>query len=186
MQVGQSAGTERYPLLAITGRFQPFHCDHLHLVRHGLGHAERVVIGITNPDARSLSAIPESPHRHLNGANPFSYLERLRMIQAALNAAGVSRERYDVVPFPLDAPGVWASYVPVSATQLVRVYSDWEREKTRRLRAGGYAVWVLEGDPRIRVSGSDIRAAMAAGGCWSQWVPAGAREYLLERRAGVT
>lgn len=181
MQASERAGAERYSLLAITGRFQPFHCDHLHLVRHGLGRAKRVVIGITNPDSRSLAPLPESPHRHLEGANPFSYLERLQMIQAALDVAGVSRERYDVVPFPLDLPAVWAAYVPFSATQLVRVYSDWEREKTRRLRAGGYAVWVLEGDPASRISGSDIRAAMASGRSWSQWVPPGARDYVRAR-----
>ena len=180
MQAGRPAGAGRTPLLAITGRFQPFHRDHLELVQHGLETAERVVIGITNPDARSLRAIPASPHRHLDDANPFSYLERLRMIHAALDAVGVDRLRYDIVPFPLDTPAVWETYVPRAATQLVRVYSAWEREKARRLREGGYPVRVLEGDGAARVSGTAIRAALFANTSWSQWVPDGARECLQQ------
>ena len=164
--------------VAITGRFQPFHRDHLDLVRHGLSLAPRVVVGITNPDARSWQAVAASGHRHLATSNPFSYLERLRMITAALACAGIPANRYDIVPFPLDCPGVWTSYIPRDVAHLVRVFSEWEAEKTRRLEAGGYPVKVLFGDPATRISASEIRAAMAAGHPWDHWVPPGAREQL--------
>ena len=168
--------------MAFTGRFQPFHKDHLDLVGYGLRHGERLVIGITNPDPRSLAAVAASAHRHLASANPFSYLERQRMIHAALDTAGVPRQRYDIVPFPLDAPAAWFAYIPSTAVQLVRVYSDWEREKVRQLAAGGYRLRVLPGDPAIRISGSTIRAALASSGSWRHWVPDGARECPLELR----
>lgn len=164
----------RADIIAITGRFQPFHLDHLDLVLRGLADAEHVIIGITNPDSRSLQAAASSPHRHRPSANPFTYLERLRIIRAALEAASVPLDRFDVVPFPLDQPSVWADYIPQDALQLVRVYSEWEREKAGRLQAGGYEVKMLEGDVGRKISASDIRAAMAAAGQWRHRVPDGA------------
>lgn len=174
-----AAAPTALPDIAVTGRFQPFHDDHLELVRHALARARRVFIAITNPDRRSLQAVAQSRHRHLDSANPFSWLERLQVIDAALTTAGVARERFFIVPFPLEAPDTWTSYVPLGTIQLVRVYSDWEREKVRRLETGGYQVIALEGDPARRLSATDLRAAMATGdGAWQARVPPGARECL--------
>lgn len=164
--------------IAITGRFQPFHLDHLELVMYGLSKGKHVFIGITNPDIGSLKAIPSSAHRHRPGANPFTYLERLRIISAALKTADVSDGLYEIVPFPLDDPRVWADYIPQSALQLVRTYSNWERDKSARLQAGGYEVEVLQGDPGRKISASDVRAAMAAGQPWQHWLPQGAAATL--------
>ncbi len=183
-QAPQGSADDAYELLAVTGRFQPFHLDHLELVTYGLGVARRLVIGITNPDARSLAPIATSPHRHRASANPLSYLERLRLVVAALDSEQVPRARYDVVPFPLEDPAVWSAYVPRTATQMVRVFSDWERDKAERLRAGGYRVLVLDGERRTRISASAIRAAMATGEAWQHWVPAGARELLSAIQSG--
>ncbi len=169
----------RPPSIAITGRFQPFHRDHLDLVVHGLKLADRVIIGITNPDRRSLKAVPSSAHRHQAGANPFTYLERQRIIRAALNGAAVDLGRYEIVPFPLDAPNVWPDYISLSTPQLVRVFSDWERDKVTTLRNGGYEVVVLDGDPADRISASNVRAAMAAGQPWQHWLPRGSAEALI-------
>lgn len=168
----------RYDRIAVTGRFQPFHSDHLGLLLHALSIAERTLVCITNPDARSLQPLAASKHRHLAASNPFSYFERMRMITAALEAAGLAAERYDIVPFPLDASSVWPAYVPRGTPQLVRVYSEWEREKTRRLEAANYPVLMLEGNRQSRISASEIRAAMAAGEPWAHWVPQGTRDML--------
>lgn len=165
-------------LVAVTGRFQPFHNDHLGLVLHALSIAKRILMAITNPDPRSLQAVESSQHRHLPSANPFSFFERTRMIAAALQATGTSSERYDIVPFPLDEPSVWPSYVPPATPQLVRVYTGWESDKAKRLEAAGYPVILLDGNPKTRISGSTIREAMAKGASWAQWVPKGAREIL--------
>lgn len=164
--------------IAITGRFQPFHRDHLDLVMHGLKLADQVIIGITNPDRRSLKAVPSSSHRHRSSANPFTYLERQRIIHAALKGAAISPARYEVVPFPLDDPNVWRDYIPASTRQLVRVFSDWERDKAAALRDGGYEVVVLDGDPGHRISSSSVRAAMASGLPWQHWLPRGCAETL--------
>lgn len=165
--------------IAVTGRFQPFHVDHLALVVHALTLAEQVLICITNPDIRSLQPAPESEHRHLPGANPFTWFERLRFIEAALDHHGVAHRRYVITPFPLDAPLTWPAYVPAHTPQLVRVFSDWEREKTRRFAAADYPVIELQGDPAKRISASNIRAAMARGADdWRHDVPAGTLSVL--------
>lgn len=169
----------KYPTLAVTGRFQPFHRDHAWLVDHALSLSDCLLIGITNPDVRSLVAFATSEHRHLPHANPFSYLERQQMIRAALAAAGIPSGRYEIVPFPLDSPAACSAYVPIGTPQLVRVFSEWEQTKVERLETAGYPVVVLQGDASRRVSGSRVRAALSSGEPWERWVPDAVARYIL-------
>ena len=71
-----------------------------------------VVVGITNPDARSRVVDPHSAHRHRKDANPFSYFERHLMIARSLTGAGLIPSQFAVVPFPLEAPALWFGYIP--------------------------------------------------------------------------
>ncbi|MEM7281820.1 MAG: cytidyltransferase [Pseudomonadota bacterium] len=169
-----------FATIAVTGRFQPFHIDHLDLVVHGLTLAERVIIGITNPDPRSFVALPENDHRHLTGANPFTYYERHEIVCASFEAADISNDKYTIVPFPIDVPEVWTSYIPQSVPQLVRCYSVWEEEKVRRFRDAGYETVVIHGNPSTKISGTDIRVAMEAGESWQQWICPGGLKVLRE------
>ena len=168
-------GTE---LVGYTGRFQPFHKDHLEMVHVALKLAKRVVIGVTNPDSAILHPHAASAHRHLPDANPFTYDERAAMIVAALAAGGVSPGRFQIKPFPLESYADWPLLLPPGTPQLVRVFSDWEREKVRRFDDAGYPVIVLEGNPLTRISGTEIRRRLTNGELWEQWVPAGARELV--------
>lgn len=179
---GEGTAPRPFRLLAVTGRFQPFHVQHLELVRLALDRSDQVLIGVTNPDPHDRRAHPASAHRHLESANPYTYAERDRAIAAALQADGVPRSRFRILPFPLDDPDRWPALVPPGTPQLVRVYSAWEREKVRRFDAAGYPAIVLEGDPANRVSGTEIRCRIAAGESWSEWVPPGAREEVARCR----
>ncbi|MEO1575526.1 MAG: adenylyltransferase/cytidyltransferase family protein [Pseudomonadota bacterium] len=165
-------------IAAVTGRFQPFHNDHLELVSHAMARADAVIIGITNPDERSRIADVASAHRHTEAANPFSYFDRQRIVRAALLGAGFAPGSFTIVPFPLDQPGVWADYIPAQAVQFVRVFSPWERRKAELLESGGYAVEVLEGDPATRIHATEIRRAIGEGRPWAHWLPEGAIEVL--------
>lgn len=164
--------------IAVTGRFQPFHLDHLDLVLQAIESSDSVIVGITNPDLRSLVGDSASPHRHRPDANPFTYFERCQIIEQALLAAGLSASQFTIVPFPLDTPSVWHSYIPISYRQLVRTFETWEHRKVELLEAGGYEVKAITGDRNTRISASDIRAAMATGGDWQRWVPEGAAAVL--------
>jgi len=165
--------------MVVTGRFQPFHNDHLTLVLLALDRADRVVMAITNPDRRSQLEQDSSAHRHLDSANPFTYVERLRAVTAALLAAGVLPDRFDVVPFPLDAPCAWSSYADEGAVQVVRIFTAWEADKADALERHGYRVLRLAGSLSDRISASDIRRLMTEGRPWEHLVPDGAREALL-------
>lgn len=157
-------------LACVTGRFQPVHVQHVELFEIALRAADHLVIAVTNPDHTARHEESTSNHRHTDGANPFGYFERLRLLEAALDGTGLSG-RASVVPFDLTRPQVWPEYVPLRARQFVRVYDAWEREKADRLAAAGYEVTVLDGDPETRVSASDIRRALASGDAWVDRVP---------------
>lgn len=171
--------------MCFTGRFQPFHAGHLEMVQTALRLARRVLIGVTNPDPTNTRAHAASAHRHRADANPLGYEERAAMITAALARDGIPAERFQITPFPLDTPTEWSSLLPPATPQLVRVFSDWEREKVRRFTDAGYPVIVLEGDPTSRISGSDIRRHIACGDAWEHWVPPGARELVAHLRGAV-
>ncbi|MBW0106069.1 adenylyltransferase/cytidyltransferase family protein [Pseudonocardia sp. KRD291] len=154
----------------VTGRFQPVHGQHLELVELALQRCAHVLVAVTNPDTGARHTEPTSAHRHTGAANPFTYVERVWLLDAALRGAGLA-EATTVVPFDLTRPQVWAEYVPLRARQFVRVYSDWEREKADRLGAGGYPLTVLDGDPAAKVDATDIRAALTSGAGWEDLVP---------------
>lgn len=155
----------------VTGRFQPVHEQHLELIGMALSRADQAVVAITNPDAGARRAEATSAHRHTSEANPFSYFERLTLLRAAVRAEGWA-DRVMIVPFDLTRPSCWAEYVPLEALQVVRVFGDWEKEKVRQLRDGGYPVWEVRGDPAAKLHAADIRTAMAGEDDWTAFVPA--------------
>ena len=65
----------------IHGRFQPFHNGHLEYLRGAAARSDEVFVGITNPDPRASSQRPSDPLRHLPESNPFTYVERLLMVE---------------------------------------------------------------------------------------------------------
>lgn len=169
----------------VTGRFQPVHAQHLELFEIALAQCRRLAVAVTNPDPGARHSEPTSAHRHTAAANPFTYFERASLLEAAVRDRGWAA-RVTIVPFDLTRPAVWCQYVPLAAHQFVRSFSDWEREKARRLRAAGYVVTVLAGDPSDRLSARDIRAEMAAGdGRWQALVPAATVDVLSELLARV-
>lgn len=167
-------------LIAVTGRFQPLHNDHLELLQIALGLAAQVLIGITNATPIEYRSHPSNPHRHLLSANPYTFEQREALIRAALHSAGVAAARFSIVPFPLEEPQRWPLIVAPGTPQLVRVFSAWEREKARRFAAAGYPPHVLQGDPTRQMSATAVRAAMRCGAPWEHWVPPGARELLQQ------
>ena len=162
----------------VHGRFQPFHDGHLEYVLRARQRCERLVIGITIADSAAIRKEDASPHRHEPASNPFTYFERLQMIQATLLGEGLSPLTFVIVPFPIQEPGLISHYVPEGTTHLVRVYSRWEEEKTRRLRDEGFPVEVLDPGEAKKVSGSEVRRLMREGLPWEHLVPRGAAEVV--------
>lgn len=164
----------------VTGRFQPLHRQHLDLLAIALDACAHVIVAVTNPDTGARQEEPTSTHRHTAAANPFTYYERVRLIEAAVRQNGYA-DRITIVPFDLTQPAFWAQYVPLSANQFVRAYGDWERQKAQRFERAGYAVTLLRGDPVDRVSAGEVRARLMAGEShWQALVPAATIPMLEE------
>jgi cytidyltransferase-like protein len=152
----------------IHGRFQPFHNGHLEYLRGAAARSERVFVGITNPDPWRIKEEPTDPLRHLPESNPYTYTERLLMVQSVAADEGIP---VHVIPFPVNEPELWPAYVPEGITQYLRLFSEWGGAKLERLREAGYEVVVLDEGVEKGVSGADVRDAMRAGADWESLVP---------------
>ena len=152
----------------IHGRFQPFHNGHLEYLRGAAARSERVFVGITNPDPWRIREEPTDPLRHLPESNPYTYTERLLMVESVAADEGID---VHVIPFPVNEPELWPAYVPGGITQYLRLFSEWGGTKLERLRAAGYEVVVLDEGAEKGISGVDVRAAIRAGEDWELHVP---------------
>jgi cytidyltransferase-like protein len=164
----------------IHGRFQPFHNGHLEYLRGAAERCDEVFVGITNPDPRRVKEEASDPLRHLPESNPFSYVERLLMVEAAAEDEGI---RAHVIPFPVNEPELWDAYVPAGVTQYLRLFSEWGGTKLDRMRDAGYEIVVLDEGAVKEISGADVRAALRSGGDWEALVPPGVARVIrsLER-----
>jgi cytidyltransferase-like protein len=162
----------------IHGRFQPFHNGHLEYLAGAAERSDEVFVGITNPDPRRIKPEASDPLRHLPGSNPWSYVERLLMIEAAASDLGLDPAGVHVIPFPVNEPELWPAYVPEGVTQYLRLFSEWGGTKLDRMREAGYQVVVLDEGVEKGVSGADVREALRNGGDWEQMVPPGVARLI--------
>jgi cytidyltransferase-like protein len=152
----------------IHGRFQPFHNGHLEYLRGAAARSDEVFVGITNPDPQRVKEEASDPNRHLPESNPFTYVERLLMVEAVAEDEGI---RAHVIPFPVNEPQLWPAYVPAGVTQYLRLFSEWGGTKLDRMREAGYDVVVLDEGAEKEISGADVRAALRSGSGWESLVP---------------
>jgi nicotinamide-nucleotide adenylyltransferase len=167
----------------VHGRFQPFHNGHLEFLRGAAARVDEVWVGITNPDPERIKPEPSDPLRHLPESNPYSYWERMLMIEATAADEGIVVR---VIPFPVNEPELWAAYVPPDVTQFIRLFSEWGGTKLERLREAGFEVVVLDEGAEKQLSGVQVRDALRSGGDWESLVPEGvARVIRVLERATV-
>jgi cytidyltransferase-like protein len=159
----------------IHGRFQPFHNGHLEYLRGAAARSDEVFVGITNPDPERVREEASDSLRHLPESNPFSYVERLLMVEAV---AEDERIRAHVIPFPVNEPELWHAYVPDGVTQYLRLFSEWGGTKLDRMRDAGYDIVVLDEGANKEISGADVRAALRSGGDWEALVPRGVARVI--------
>jgi cytidyltransferase-like protein len=166
----------------IHGRFQPFHNGHLEYLRGAAERSEVVFVGITNPDPWRVREEPSDPVRHLPESNPFTYTERLLMIDAVARDEGIP---VHVIPFPVNEPELWPAYVPEGVTQYLRLFSEWGGTKLERMRAAGYDVVILDEGVEKEISGIDVREALRDGGDWEALVPPGVARVIHSLQRAV-
>lgn len=148
-----------------TGRFQPFHNQHLEVLA-ALSHKfDRIIIGVTNPDLSNLQAHSASQHRHTDGANPFSFESRVKIIENSLGELSqLSHVEIKVFPFDLTNPESWN--VPAETVFAIRIFSPWEASKVELFTDQGFETIQLSA-PANKLSASDIRQSLGSGG--AEW-----------------
>jgi nicotinamide mononucleotide adenylyltransferase len=104
--------SDREPLVAVFGKSQPLHNEHLLYILGAFRVGEHVTIGITDPDPVITRHRDADPGSALEESNPSTYHERCQMIKNSLADVGVEPDRYDIVPFPVNLPWLWQYYIP--------------------------------------------------------------------------
>lgn len=166
----------------IHGRFQMLHHGHMEYLLEGKKRCEYLLVGITNPDAGKTAYRDANPHRSQAAENPLTYYERFQMIKGALLEAGVPREGFDIIPFPINVPEQILQYAPREATYYMTLYDAWSAEKKRVLEDLGCRVsvmWERTNEEKF-TSGSEVRSLIAAGKEWKSLVPDFVYRYVLE------
>ena len=164
---------------AVCGRFQIFHNDHLQYVLAAKARCERLIVGITSPDKSVNPLEAVDPHRALDEANPCTYYERMKMVEAALLEAGLDRADFDIVPFPIGKPELMRFYIPVGTHLFVTILDEWGHCKTDRLKDYGYDVEVLWERHDKAISSSMIRGLITENGEWRRYVPGATYEFIF-------
>lgn len=162
------------PLVGVIhGRFQVLHNDHLRYLLAGKVRCKHLVVGITNPDPTLTREDSADPKRTRLISNPLTYFERYTMVGAALVEAGVSREDFSVVPFPISVPDLYRYYVPTDAIFYMTVCDEWGERKLALLQSQGLNVNVMwRRTPETKgLAGSGIRNRMIDGRPWEHLVP---------------
>ena len=171
------------PIGVVHGRFQLLHNGHLDLIVPTFENCEKVIIGICNPEPDLSAFDAANPHRSLSENNPFTFWERFEMIENALLELHFPRERFEIVPFPINFPEKIHNYVPEGATHFIDIYDEWGLKKKEDLIKAGFIVVVrktLTLETRSK-PGSEIRAMIKNNDeRWREYVPNAVQKLLQE------
>lgn len=164
----------------IHGRFQLFHNDHLNYALLAKEQCKKLIVGITSPENAALIREEIDPHRSEAASNPFTYFERYEMVKLALLEAGIKREDFEIVPYPIERPEILYNYVPLSATSFFTIYDDWGYEKLHRLGELGYGTHVLFDKREKAMCSTEIRQKIFNEDEWKDMVPNAVYEYIVK------
>jgi nicotinamide mononucleotide adenylyltransferase len=164
---------------SVHGRFQPFHNEHLEYVLAAKKECEFLWIGITKFDIAPIEGNPLARDRERPENNPFTFFERMSMIMESLVDAGVKKDAFGFVPFPIETFHKLPDFMPLNIPCFTTICEAWNREKIRVLSTLGYEVVVLWEKESKTISGAEVRAGIIAGDDrWEAMVPAATRRWI--------
>jgi len=152
----------------LVGRFQPFHLGHLHAVRYALERVEELCILVGSADKSHQLE------------NPFTAGERVYMVKAALEEAGIDCRRVLIIPLP-DSPAhsLWVASVKANVPKFDVVFSN--DPLTRRLfQEEGFTVLDIPFYERSKFSATEVRRRMLKGEPWEELVPKAVTKIIYE------
>jgi len=168
----------------IHGRFQPLHLGHMEYLLQGAERCKYLYVGITNPDPGSTKSNKTDLNRSKVTANPLTYWERAVLLRRGLSEAGITEDRFCIIPFPINTPEYLKFYAPKEARYYVTIYDQWGRHKKEILESLGLDVevmWERNLSEKI-TSGTKIREAILHDRNWSSFVPRVVFDIMKEHR----
>lgn len=149
------------------GRFQPFHLGHLDALKQVLKHEKHVIIVIG------------SAEDHGTSENPFTGSERYTMIDASLEEAGISRERYAIIPVrDIHNDDKWVEHVERLTPPFETVYTGSGTTKRLFKKNGKHTVHSVE--KRLSISATLVREKMQKGTTWKKLVPPAVAKIITQ------
>lgn len=167
----------------IHGRFQCLHNEHMKYLLEGMKRCDYLIIGITNFDKSDVKdANINDLNRFLDSSNPFTYYERMEMIRDSMIEFGVNKEKFDIVPFPIENPEKIKNYVPTDAVFFMTIYDQWGEYKFITLNELGFNVEIMwkKNISEKNISGSMIRKLIREGEKWEHLVPKSVYDYIIK------
>jgi len=166
----------------IHGRFQIVHLGHMEYLLAGKSRCQFLYVGIANPDPSLTTETKANPSRSLSTSNPFTYYERLVMIRESLLEAGVKRNEFEIVPFPINYPHLLKYYAPLNARFFMTIYDEWGREKMKMLKSLGLDVEVMWERTMLDrlTTGTVVRKFIANNEKWEHLVPAAVSRTIID------
>ncbi len=168
----------------ITARYQPVHNGHLIPIMAALERCGELFIGVAFPNPpNTYQEHPSNPKVTSPENNPFSYFERLIMLQRATREKGIEEGRIHIVPYESGTlmPN-WAlnSYFP-NGTWYFYMTSNWDHRKMIAAKDRHRTVEVLGENRGDRIHGDDIRGFIATNNDkWKSLVPKSVAEYIIQ------
>jgi len=143
----------------LVGRFQPFHNGHLAAVKHALGK-----VGY-------LYVVVGSSQKSHERDNPFTAGERIAMMKAALDGAGVPPARWMAIPLAdTVSHSLWPATLKATVPRFDVVFTN-DSLTTRLLREQGLKVQSVPYLRRDRYSGTNVRSGILEMKNWETLVP---------------
>lgn len=168
------------------GRFQPFHNGHLEYVAAAKQRCAFLWIGLTQFNIRHLAPSQEAAHRQALSSNPFTYWQRVGMIEAALLELSVPRSEFGFSPFPIENPSLLPDFIGLEVFQFTTIVEEWNREKVNRLKRQGYAVEVLWERTEKTPTGQQVRKLISDGDdSWRKLVPPAVAGFIRQNAPEV-
>jgi nicotinamide-nucleotide adenylyltransferase len=156
----------------LIGRFQPFHNGHLAAVKYALEHVDYLYI------------VVGSAQRSHERDNPFTAGERIMMIKAALNDAGVDARRWMLIPInDAQSHSVWTATLKSTVPRFDTVFSN-DTLTIRLLKEEGINVKAIPYLNRDEYSATNVRARILERRDWKTLVPP-AVERMVKELDGV-
>ncbi len=152
----------------LVGRFQPFHYGHLAAVKFALERADYLYI------------VVGSAQKSHERDNPFTAGERIEMIKAALDGAGIDGARWMAIPVPdAESHSVWVSTVMSLVPRFDVVFTN-DSLTFLLFKERGFKVVAVPYKNRKEYSATNVRNSILERKDWKKLVPPEVAKLVIE------